>query len=192
MAVTAMIQPSRGFSLLEALISLVVIAIGLLGISALQSTGLNFNNVAFMRSVATIEISNLVDMMRTNICGVMNSGAINPPLQCNPLIDNVFSYANLSSETTLPGGHTAIADPGSGNYCITSGTVCTSQQQAAADLWNISQIIANDLPGGTCRVTCNDNPCLNTSNYTVLVSWSENDLITGAAVTRNFNTVFVP
>ncbi|MCP4406677.1 MAG: prepilin-type N-terminal cleavage/methylation domain-containing protein [Gammaproteobacteria bacterium] len=186
------VHHSRGFSLLEALISLVVISIGLLGVIALQNTGLNFNNVASMRSIATIEVSSLVDMMRTNICGVMNSGATNPPFQCNPLIDNAFSYANLSSETTLPGGHTTIADPGSGNYCTTAGTVCTSQQQAAADLWNISQIIANDLPAGSCRVTCNDNPCLNTSNYTVLVSWSENDLITGAAVTRNFNTVFIP
>jgi type IV pilus assembly protein PilV len=183
---------SGGFSLLEALISILVISIGLLGVIALQSTGLNFNNVAFMRSVAAIEVSNVIEMMRTNICGVLNSGAANPPLQCDPLTDNAFSYSNLSSETTLPAGHTAITDPGAGNYCITAGTVCTSQQQAAADLFNMSQIIANDLPGGACRVTCNDNPCLNTSSYTVLVSWTENDPIAGVAVTRFFDTVFIP
>lgn len=42
-----------GFSLVEVLVALLVLAIGLLGLAALQAQGLRFNHDAYVRTQAT-------------------------------------------------------------------------------------------------------------------------------------------
>ena len=44
---------SQGFSLMEVLVALLVLAIGLLGLAALQARGVKFNHDAYLRSQAT-------------------------------------------------------------------------------------------------------------------------------------------
>ncbi len=56
----------QGFSLLEILISLVIISIGLLGMAGLQVTSLKQNQSAYMRSQATILAYDIIDRMRAN------------------------------------------------------------------------------------------------------------------------------
>lgn len=59
-------RPARGFSLIEVLIALLVLAVGLLGLAFLQAAGLRFNNDSYMRSQATLLAYDLVDRMRAN------------------------------------------------------------------------------------------------------------------------------
>ena len=56
----------RGFTLLEVLVALVVLSIGLLGLSGLQTTGLQNNHSAFLRSQATLATTDIIDRMRAN------------------------------------------------------------------------------------------------------------------------------
>ncbi|MCB1791020.1 MAG: type IV pilus modification protein PilV [Gammaproteobacteria bacterium] len=56
----------RGFTLLEVLVALIVLSIGLLGLSGLQTTGLRNNHSAFLRSQATLVIGDIIDRMRAN------------------------------------------------------------------------------------------------------------------------------
>lgn len=56
----------RGFTLLEVLVALVVLSIGLLGLSGLQTTSLRNNHSAFLRSQATLVATNIMDRMRAN------------------------------------------------------------------------------------------------------------------------------
>jgi type IV pilus assembly protein PilV len=60
--------PSRhqGFTLIEILVAVVVLAIGLLGLAGLQATSLRFNNSAYHRSQATNLAYAMADRMRTN------------------------------------------------------------------------------------------------------------------------------
>lgn len=55
-----------GFGLIEVLVSVLILAIGLLGLAGLQTQSLKFNNDAFFRSQATLLAMDLADRMRAN------------------------------------------------------------------------------------------------------------------------------
>lgn len=56
----------RGFTLVEALVALLALSIGLLGVAALQMTGLRSNLSASWRSQATYLSYDIIDRMRAN------------------------------------------------------------------------------------------------------------------------------
>lgn len=56
----------QGFTLLEVLVAMVVLSVGLLGLSGLQTTGLRNNHSAFLRSQATLVTHDVIDRMRAN------------------------------------------------------------------------------------------------------------------------------
>lgn len=56
----------RGFSIVEVLIALIILAIGLLAIAGLQTTGLRANNSAYLLSQATFASYDIFDRMRAN------------------------------------------------------------------------------------------------------------------------------
>lgn len=64
------IQHQCGFTLLEVLIALLILSIGLLGLAALQTTGLRSNQMASMRTQATQTVYDITDRMRANPAGV--------------------------------------------------------------------------------------------------------------------------
>jgi type IV pilus assembly protein PilV len=57
---------ARGFTLLEVLVAMVVLSVGLLGLSGLQTTSLRNNHSAFLRSQATLVTHDIIDRMRAN------------------------------------------------------------------------------------------------------------------------------
>ncbi len=56
-----------GFSLLEVMISMVVTAVGLLGLAGLQAAGLKSNHSAYQHSQATVLAYDMADRMRANV-----------------------------------------------------------------------------------------------------------------------------
>jgi type IV pilus assembly protein PilV len=60
----------QGFTLLEVLIALLVLSIGLLGLAALQTTGLRSNEMANMRTTSTMLAYDISDRMRANPQGI--------------------------------------------------------------------------------------------------------------------------
>lgn len=57
---------SRGITLVEVLVSVLILAIGLLGLAGLQTQSLNFNHSAYLRSQATVLAYDMIDRMRAN------------------------------------------------------------------------------------------------------------------------------
>lgn len=57
---------SAGFSLVEVLVALLVLSIGLLGLAALQVTGMKFNHQSYQRTQATMLTYEIADRMRSN------------------------------------------------------------------------------------------------------------------------------
>jgi type IV pilus assembly protein PilV len=60
---------ARGFSLVEALVALVVLSVGLLGIAALYVSALRFGRTALLRSDAVTLAGDMVDRIRANSSG---------------------------------------------------------------------------------------------------------------------------
>ncbi len=58
--------PERGMTLVEVLVALLVLSIGLLGIAALQTTGLRSTQTAGARSQAVMLSYDIIDRMRAN------------------------------------------------------------------------------------------------------------------------------
>ena len=78
-------QRSRasGFSLLEVLIAVLVLAVGLLGVAALQLNGLKNNQSALQRSLATTLAYSMMDAMRANRAGAL-AGNYTMTKTCTP------------------------------------------------------------------------------------------------------------
>jgi len=60
-------RKQTGFTLIEILVTVVVLAIGLLGLAGLQAAGLSFSSTAAQRSQATSLAYDIIDRMRANV-----------------------------------------------------------------------------------------------------------------------------
>ncbi len=63
---TRPVRPSRGFTLIEVLVSLIILSIGLLGLGLLQASSLKASFSSNQRTIATNLAHQMIDMMRAN------------------------------------------------------------------------------------------------------------------------------
>lgn len=87
MKTNAQTRPS-GFAMLEVLISILVIAFGLLGLAGLQGFSIRNNHNAYLRSQATLFAYDIADRIRANRSGFDNGkynlGAAADTAACHP------------------------------------------------------------------------------------------------------------
>jgi len=119
---------SRGFTLIEVLVSMVILAIGLLGLAGLQTTGIRFNQSALLRSQATLCAYDMADRMRANKASAIagdyarSFGDTKPTQTCTSATSNCsgsqMAQADikdwLESLQGLPSGDGAISVTSSG------------------------------------------------------------------------------
>ena len=119
-----------GFSLLEVLITLVILAIGLLGLAGLQTTGLKQNQSAYLRSQAAQMSYDIADRMRANMSALSSYETTNPatataatsgcttaPCTKAQMASNDLYEWNKTLVDTLPSGTATISLSG-GIYSI--------------------------------------------------------------------------
>lgn len=119
-AAAAMSASSRrqqaGFTLIEVLVSSLILSIGLVGVAGLQAVSLKNNQSAYMRSQASALAYDLADRMRSNVAGA-NAGAYDPasaassatcktPVGCTAqqLAQNDLAEWNAALASNLPMG----------------------------------------------------------------------------------------
>jgi type IV pilus assembly protein PilV len=134
-----------GFTLVEVLVSLVVLSIGLLGMAKLVLVTSHANDSAYLRSQATTLAYGMLDNMRANTSAALAQGY----------------------DTAL---YVMPANPGS---C--AGTVCTSTQLALYDVYTWKQHLdaANKygaLPSGTGSVATSTTT---SPTATITVQWDD-------------------
>lgn len=139
-----------GITLLEVLITMVVIAIGMLGMAQLQLGGLRSNHDAYYRSQATGLAADLADRMRANLPAARDGAYEAAQAPDDP---------GYNCQTTFPAGDS-----------------CTPTELANADLYTwftMVQDSASGLPLAQASVAC-AAPCDIGDPYTITLRWDEN------------------
>ena len=125
----------RGFTLVESLVALLCLSIGLLGIAALQITGLRSNVSSAWRSQATYLSYDVIDRMRANRNNRLDyvTGLGAPPTPGGVAeLDLAAWKANLAA--TLPGGDGTVALGPPNNLVVTVTIQWDDSRGAAAPL----------------------------------------------------------
>lgn len=112
----------QGVSLIEVMAALVVLSIGILGFTTLQTASLNFNSEAAQRTQATVLSSAMADRMRANRRAALNgeynlaSGSSTPdcsaiPSPCTIANQDIWRWRD-SLQNRLPASTSAITRVG--------------------------------------------------------------------------------
>lgn len=153
MHATHAIRRRNGFTLVEVLVTLLVLSIGLLGIEKLLLVSSRANDSAYLRTQATALAYSILDSMRANRQSAVSGGY------------------SVTSSTTL-------TDPGV--TCSTAGSPCDSATIAQYDLWQWKNDLTTDLgPSGvgtiaTANVT---DPLTGTTDVTATITVQWNDSV---------------
>lgn len=159
------VRRQSGFTLIEVLVSALILAIGLVGVAALQALSLKNNQSAFMRSQATALAYDLADRMRANVVGA-NAGAYNPALAA--INDTCTTVSGCSPETLarhdLGEWNTAVATylpAGQGFVCLDStpndGTAAGNPQCDGGGAQFVIKIWWDDDRDGAISATATNN-----------------------------------
>jgi len=119
-----------GFTLIEVLIALVILAVGLLGMATLMTTSLQSNQGAYRRSQASLQAYDLVERMRMN-----RSQAI-----------TTDDYT-LDKASGKPSGQPPTCDEAG----------CNPHQQAQLDMYQWRTALITALPDAITSITRADN-----------------------------------
>lgn len=146
----------HGFSMIEVLVTMAVVAVGLMGLIALMMKGLQANSGSAIRSVAVAQAYDMADRMRANLAGVQAGN-----------YDNTVPPGSTSACSIS--GNVAPPDPDALGSCSTCSSSCTVANISTMDqcLWHLAN--AKLLPSGSgavCKET-GDN------RYSIFVSWDD-------------------
>jgi type IV pilus assembly protein PilV len=117
----------QGFSMVEVLVAMMILAVGLLGMLVMQVRGGQLNQAGYYQSQAMFMAEDMVERIRTNLAGVER-------------------YAiNIGDP------------PGSSVACDDLSSPCSLEDLAAADLYQWKTALATFLPNGDGTITISPN-----------------------------------
>jgi len=147
-------RTQQGFTLLESLLTLFILAVGMLGVAGLQMQSLRSGGVAAQRMAVAIKSQGMMDRIRANVLTKIGKNAG----------ENTYIKIQIKKQETLAAYATAS---GVNSPCM-NGTICTKDQIAAYDIYQWETELATMLPGTpTSTITVAG------SNVTIDVSWTD-------------------
>lgn len=168
------ISSARGFSLIEVMVTVVVVAFGLLGIAGLLLRGLQAGSTSQIRSLAVSQAYDMAERMRANLTYV-NDGSYNDvlPAGSSSSCSTLLSLITDNDDSTMP----IVAAPTSAPSCTGSGAAYEKS------CWHATNYQSMPLGSGAI--------CHNATNrwYAIIVSWDENR---SGATNKSFWTIIEP
>ena len=123
---------TQGFSIVEVLVSMVILSIGVLALSVLQLSSMQNTQGGHMRSQASMLAYNIVDAMRANPTGVANGN---------------YSITFAESYEAAAAGEASV-----GVDCYGAEADCSAAQMAASDLDRWNTVLGAYLPSGQGQI----------------------------------------
>ena len=181
-----------GFTLIEVLITVVILSIGLLGMAGIQIQGLRGTTSSTVRSQATILANDLAERIRMNNGGVFITGA-----PANSHYSNVNITQNFNCGAGVAPTFCSVTSAIASTDTINA---CTSSEMAAFDIYEFACGLGHDtgvrnlLPTGTANISCNDvlNGCPPGSELTLNISWTEISATNGNQEIKTLSMVIIP
>lgn len=164
-----------GFTLMELLITMLIVTVGLLGLAKLQATAVSESSVARTRALMTFQAESLAGMMRANKSFWTTTVGPFPSFTVGS--DGTVSNAQMVKSGTLATGSCAN---------LPGAAICTPQNLAWDDMYTWAAAF-NDgtatsaFPGASATITCIPSsgapPCTATTtaphSYDIVLSWQE-------------------
>ena len=155
-----------GFSMVEVLVTLVVLSTGLLGVANLQVEALRSNQSAFLASVAAQQAQDMTERMQANPAGVMGGqydhlDASIPGEQvncqtanCTPAQLAMYDHNrwNTANQTLLPSGSGQVSAIATRTFLI--GVRWNDKQLAGATGWQAGSIAATACGAPQANTRC--------------------------------------
>ena len=170
-----------GFSLIEVLVSILVLSFGMLGVASLLAKSLSGSHASTLRTQAIVLADDLADRMRANRVTAVAPGPNN--------YEGIAAAENRCRAVHYGHGHAAPV-------------ACTPQQLAADDLFDWFAQVAAVLPAGTGVVCIDSTPedgtagapaCDGVGNaYAIKEFWNEKPPRGAVAVPQRFSTSVRP
>jgi type IV pilus assembly protein PilV len=166
---------SRGFSLLEVMVSIIVICVGLLGIAKLQALSISNTTTSRMRALAAIQAASLASAMHSNRQYWFNTAPASVTVTASSTTASLTSTdaalqtqatTDLTSNPTGANPSTACVGTSGG------GTACNALPLAAFDLSRWAVSLGALLPNPSATILC--PPIANApASCTILITWAE-------------------
>ncbi len=161
-------EHQRGFSLIEVMVAVAIIAVGLLGLAKVDAMSISEGHVSSVRSVVAMDVSSLAAAMHSN--ATFWADTSNAPATVQMAAQG--TTLSVSNPSTL----SAAAVPS--GACQNS--VCTPVQMAAADLATFGTALYQAVPLGTVTITCNTVPA--PVSCSIAVSWQESSVAINGSI----------
>jgi type IV pilus assembly protein PilV len=203
-------QYSKGFSLVEVMVALVIIAIGMFGIAKMQAVALSSTGASRSRALAAIEASSLASAMHANRLYWAATATVTPALNITATTTSgatqaafISSSATLQTALNSAAGSLCAWDPNDPQhtsrlscYCTTgSAAPCAAPyvNMAANDLFDWGTGLVRLLPNSTATVTCATPPGPTVPvSCIIAIQWIENSVSINSqesnAAKANLNT----
>jgi type IV pilus assembly protein PilV len=168
---------TRGFTLLEVMVALVITSIGLLGIAKIQALAYASTGSASLRSLVALQAAGLAASMHANR-NYWAQGFAPPTL-------------TITGTTFNPVVNAAAATPG---YCVSGSgnTPCTETQLAAFDVYTYANAL-NLMLGNSNPVTTINCPIASPISCTIQVTWNEHVVsVNSNSAATTTQTTFLP
>ncbi|QAU24263.1 type IV pilus modification protein PilV [Dyella sp. M7H15-1] len=172
---------TRGFTLLEVLVALVILSIGLLGLAAMQASALSSTHGSQLESMVAIQARSLADAMSAN-----------PDYWANT--SPTFTVTGTGSASDSSSGLTFTGSPPTySGSCF--NTICpTSADVAGYDVQLWANQLLLQVPGSKASIVCSASAPVGCS---ITITWTEksaaavNQGTTNASATTNMSYTLV-
>nr|WP_281380418.1 type IV pilus modification protein PilV [Marinobacter oulmenensis] len=134
-----------GITMIEILVTLVIVSVGLLGAAAMVINGLENNRNAYLRTQANILAYDIADRIRANPEGAESGN---------------YDGFNVSNPPTIPA-------------CYSGGTACSPSELADADLASWTRALQGASTGPTLLPDAGGSINRNGDTFTITITWKQ-------------------